>query len=54
MAPGTVARHYEGLGGRVFYVGKPHRPIYELALEALGHPARASIVASCAIWVEAR
>jgi ribonucleotide monophosphatase NagD (HAD superfamily) len=45
MAPGTVARHYEGLGGRVFYVGKPHRPIYELSLEALGNPPLRSIVA---------
>jgi HAD superfamily hydrolase (TIGR01459 family) len=45
MAPGAVARHYEGLGGRVLYVGKPHRPIYELALEALGNPPPGSIVA---------
>ncbi len=45
MAPGTVARHYEGLGGRVFYVGKPHRPIYELCLETLGNPVRTGIVA---------
>lgn len=45
MAPGTVARHYEGLGGRVFYVGKPHRPIYQLCLEALGNPMQDSIVA---------
>lgn len=45
MAPGAVARYYEGLGGRVFYVGKPHRPIYELALEALRDPAPGSVVA---------
>jgi HAD superfamily hydrolase (TIGR01459 family) len=45
VAPGAVARHYEGLGGRVFYVGKPHRPIYQLVLEALGNPAQSSIVA---------
>jgi HAD superfamily hydrolase (TIGR01459 family) len=44
-APGAIARHYEGLGGRVFYVGKPHRPIYELCLEALGNPPRADVVA---------
>jgi HAD superfamily hydrolase (TIGR01459 family) len=42
MAPGAVARHYEGLGGRVFYVGKPHRPIYELCLETLGNPRKAA------------
>jgi ribonucleotide monophosphatase NagD (HAD superfamily) len=29
----------------VFYVGKPHRPIYQLVLEALGNPAQSSIVA---------
>jgi HAD superfamily hydrolase (TIGR01459 family) len=45
VAPGAVARYYEGLGGRVFYVGKPHRPIYQLVLEALGNPAPGSIVA---------
>jgi HAD superfamily hydrolase (TIGR01459 family) len=45
MAPGAVARHYEGLGGRVFYVGKPHRPIYALCLEALGNPAPEQIIA---------
>jgi HAD superfamily hydrolase (TIGR01459 family) len=45
VAPGAVARHYEGLGGRVFYVGKPHRPIYQLVLETLGNPAQSSIVA---------
>jgi HAD superfamily hydrolase (TIGR01459 family) len=35
MAPGAVARHYEGLGGRVAYVGKPYRPIYQFCLESL-------------------
>jgi HAD superfamily hydrolase (TIGR01459 family) len=45
VAPGAVARYYEGLGGQVFYVGKPHRPIYQLVLEALGNPAPGSIVA---------
>lgn len=36
MAPGAVAAHYAGLGGQVAYVGKPHRPVYELCLETLG------------------
>jgi HAD superfamily hydrolase (TIGR01459 family) len=45
MAPGAVARHYEGLGGQVYYVGKPHRPVYELCLATLGKPAVGSIVA---------
>jgi HAD superfamily hydrolase (TIGR01459 family) len=37
MAPGAVAHHFEQLGGEVRYVGKPHRPIYQACLEALGH-----------------
>jgi HAD superfamily hydrolase (TIGR01459 family) len=39
-APGAVARSYAQLGGRVAYLGKPHRPIFEAALAALGHPAK--------------
>jgi HAD superfamily hydrolase (TIGR01459 family) len=34
-APGSFARIYEELGGTVHYVGKPHRPIYEVCLESL-------------------
>ncbi|WP_257170285.1 TIGR01459 family HAD-type hydrolase [Bradyrhizobium sp. SRS-191] len=37
-APGTLARAYEWLGGAVTFVGKPHAPIFEAALEQLGHP----------------
>jgi HAD superfamily hydrolase (TIGR01459 family) len=29
---GAIAHVYEELGGEVFYAGKPHRPIYEMAL----------------------
>jgi HAD superfamily hydrolase (TIGR01459 family) len=29
---GSVALAYEEIGGRVIYAGKPHKPIYELAL----------------------
>src|SRR3954452_5595174 len=29
---GALALAYENIGGRVFYCGKPHRPIYEHAL----------------------
>lgn len=36
--PGALAHHYEQLGGAVGYVGKPHHPIYQACLEALGHP----------------
>jgi HAD superfamily hydrolase (TIGR01459 family) len=45
MAPGAVAHHYEQLGGRVGYVGKPYRPIYQACLEALGHPQHAEVLA---------
>ena len=44
MAPGALAHHYEQLGGRVGYVGKPHRPIYEACLEALGEVSRAEVL----------
>jgi HAD superfamily hydrolase (TIGR01459 family) len=29
---GTLAATYQEIGGRVFYAGKPHRPVYEAAL----------------------
>ncbi len=35
-APGVLALRYEELGGRVRWHGKPHRPIYESCLRALG------------------
>lgn len=35
-APGVLALRYEALGGRVFFHGKPHPPIYRSCLEALG------------------
>jgi HAD superfamily hydrolase (TIGR01459 family) len=44
MGPGAVAHHYEQLGGAVGYVGKPHRPIYQACLEALGHPPRDDVL----------
>jgi HAD superfamily hydrolase (TIGR01459 family) len=37
-APGALAQYYEGLGGKVAYVGKPHRVMFEAALQALGNP----------------
>lgn len=45
MAPGTVARHYEQLGGKVGYVGKPHRPVYELCLALLDRPPPDQVLA---------
>ena len=32
LCAGSLAALYETLGGKVLYAGKPHRPIYELAL----------------------
>jgi len=32
---GALGRDYEALGGKVTYVGKPHAPIYELAMGVL-------------------
>lgn len=43
--PGAVAAFYEGLGGPVHYVGKPHRPIYEQCLARLGRPAPERVLA---------
>lgn len=37
-APGALAKFYETLGGHVRYVGKPHAPIFDAALERLGRP----------------
>jgi HAD superfamily hydrolase (TIGR01459 family) len=31
---GALARDYEALGGKVIYFGKPHRPVYDVALAA--------------------
>ena len=45
MAPGALAGHYAGLGGQVAYVGKPHRPVYDLCLEALAPLAPAAVLA---------
>jgi HAD superfamily hydrolase (TIGR01459 family) len=41
---GGLAKLYEELGGDVTYYGKPHPPIYALALEAAGNPARALVI----------
>jgi len=45
---GALADLYGALGGEVFYAGKPHRPIYDLALERIaglrGAPAPLSRV----------
>lgn len=41
--PGTLARHYAGLGGEVRLMGKPAPVIYEAALRMLGLPPGAVI-----------
>lgn len=43
--PGAVAGRYRSLGGTVTYIGKPHRQIYETALDTLGHPPPERILA---------
>jgi HAD superfamily hydrolase (TIGR01459 family) len=40
---GALAHVYEQLGGPVVYAGKPHAPIYQLALETIGRLARADV-----------
>jgi HAD superfamily hydrolase (TIGR01459 family) len=47
---GAIADLYSSLGGDVLYAGKPHRPIYELALERIaalrgGAPALERVLA---------
>jgi HAD superfamily hydrolase (TIGR01459 family) len=37
---GSLAKAYEDMGGDVIYYGKPHRPVYDSALAAAGHPKR--------------
>ena len=43
---GSIAREYQQLGGRVSLAGKPHKPIYDLALreaeDVLGHHVETS------------
>jgi HAD superfamily hydrolase (TIGR01459 family) len=39
-APGAIAAVYERLGGKVRWIGKPYRDIYDHALKVIGRPAR--------------
>ncbi|HEY0282921.1 MAG TPA: TIGR01459 family HAD-type hydrolase [Rhizomicrobium sp.] len=41
---GALARAYEEIGGEVVYYGKPHLPIYKVALEAAGSPKHPLVV----------
>ena len=44
MAPGGVAKRYEEMGGKALYIGKPHRPVYELCLRLLDGTPRDGIL----------
>jgi HAD superfamily hydrolase (TIGR01459 family) len=41
---GALARDYEALGGEVVYYGKPHLPIYEVALKETGDAKRVLVI----------
>jgi HAD superfamily hydrolase (TIGR01459 family) len=45
LGPGSIARRYEELGGRVRWIGKPHGEIYRAALAALGGVPRHRVAA---------
>ena len=42
--PGALAQAYAAAGGAVTWFGKPHRPIFEAALGALGDPDPARVL----------
>jgi HAD superfamily hydrolase (TIGR01459 family) len=42
---GALADLYRDLGGEVLYAGKPHAPIYDLALARAGQPPRSRVLA---------
>lgn len=45
ICAGSLAQHYEELGGDVRWHGKPHRPIYDHCFDLLGIADRSRIVA---------
>ena len=44
-APGAIARIYENKGGKVTYIGKPEKAIYDSAIQAAGFPKRSRTLA---------
>ena len=42
---GAIADVYEALGGQVVWYGKPHKAIYDHALDLAGNPSRDSVLA---------
>jgi HAD superfamily hydrolase (TIGR01459 family) len=47
-APGAIAAVYEKLGGKVQWIGKPYRLIYDHALKLIGRPKRALCIGDSA------
>jgi HAD superfamily hydrolase (TIGR01459 family) len=47
-APGAIADLYEKLGGKVQWIGKPYRMIYDHALKIIGRPHRALCIGDSA------
>ncbi len=45
LCPGSVAKRYEELGGKVHWVGKPYSLVYEYLHELMGRPDKKRIVA---------
>lgn len=45
ICAGAIAAHYEKMGGRIRYFGKPHAPIYEAALTHLPEVPKRRILA---------
>ncbi|MGG7565488.1 TIGR01459 family HAD-type hydrolase [Rhodovulum sp. DZ06] len=44
FGPARIAQLYEGFGGAVEMIGKPHRPVYEIAHRMLGAPDPARVL----------
>ena len=45
LCAGVIAKKYEDMGGKVLSFGKPHRPIYEQAMELAGNPDKSRVAA---------
>lgn len=45
MMPGRIAEHYEQMGGKVIWVGKPYPAVYDAALRMLGNPDKKRVCA---------
>lgn len=45
ICAGMIVREYERMGGEAHYHGKPYKRVYQLALEAAGHPRPERVLA---------